>query len=159
MLFFIGIFWVHVRLKITNFVEFRLCYLQAVDVVGQAGKPKTITGFQTHTTPVLLAYGERAELATEECILLTSSEKIWLAKVCACVRVVCLGINHRRSISCDILSCTSLRAYPVTMPSSVTVAEKPSGKVMISERGVCFFLVLHIVAIAWCNNCRPIRYP
>lgn len=42
---------------------------QAVDVVGQAGKPKTITGFQTHTTPVLLAYGERAELATEECIL------------------------------------------------------------------------------------------
>lgn len=44
-------------------------YFQAVDVVGQAGKPKTITGFQTHTTPVLLAYGERAELATEECIL------------------------------------------------------------------------------------------
>ena len=43
--------------------------LQAVDVVGQAGKPKTITGFQTHTTPVLLAFGERAELATEECIL------------------------------------------------------------------------------------------
>eukprot|EP00123_Amoebidium_parasiticum_P014745 comp22625_c0_seq1/m.34770 comp22625_c0_seq1/g.34770 ORF comp22625_c0_seq1/g.34770 comp22625_c0_seq1/m.34770 type:complete len:874 (-) comp22625_c0_seq1:42-2663(-) len=41
---------------------------QAVDVVGQAGKPKTITGFQTHTTPVLLAYGERAELATEEYI-------------------------------------------------------------------------------------------
>lgn len=39
-------------------------------MVGQAGKPKTITGFQTHTTPVLLAYGERAELATEECILL-----------------------------------------------------------------------------------------
>ncbi|CAH1786305.1 unnamed protein product [Owenia fusiformis] len=39
---------------------------QAVDVVGQAGKPKSITGFQTHTTPVLLAYGERAELATEE---------------------------------------------------------------------------------------------
>ncbi|TRY92231.1 hypothetical protein DNTS_023804 [Danionella cerebrum] len=39
---------------------------QAVDVVGQAGKPKAITGFQTHTTPVLLAHGERAELATEE---------------------------------------------------------------------------------------------
>ncbi len=45
------------------------CCPQAVDVVGQAGKPKTITGFQTHTTPVLLAYGERAELATDECIL------------------------------------------------------------------------------------------
>lgn len=43
----------------------------AVDVVGQAGKPKTITGFQTHTTPVLLAYGERAELATEEYIPLS----------------------------------------------------------------------------------------
>lgn len=43
----------------------------AVDVVGQAGKPKTITGFQTHTTPVLLAYGERAELATEEYNALT----------------------------------------------------------------------------------------
>lgn len=39
---------------------------QAVEVVGQAGKPKTITGFQTHTTPVLIAYGERAELATEQ---------------------------------------------------------------------------------------------
>ena len=45
--------------------------LKAVDVVGQAGKPKTITGFQTHTTPVLLAYGERAELATDEYISLT----------------------------------------------------------------------------------------
>lgn len=44
---------------------------QAVDVVGQAGKPKTITGFQTHTTPVLLAHGERAELATDEYISLT----------------------------------------------------------------------------------------
>jgi len=44
---------------------------QAVDVVGAAGKPKTITGFQTHTTPVLLAHGERAELATEEYTSLT----------------------------------------------------------------------------------------
>src|SRR4051812_13934266 len=45
---------------------------QAVDVVGQAGRPKTITGFQTHSTPVLLAHSERAELATEECELLFS---------------------------------------------------------------------------------------
>ncbi|THD19853.1 26S proteasome non-ATPase regulatory subunit [Fasciola hepatica] len=44
---------------------------QAVDVVGQAGRPKTITGFQTHTTPVLLSYGERAELATEEYMAVT----------------------------------------------------------------------------------------
>jgi 26S proteasome regulatory subunit N1 len=28
-------------------------------------------GFQTHTTPVLLAHGERAELATEEYIPVT----------------------------------------------------------------------------------------
>ncbi|CAG0879784.1 unnamed protein product [Cyprideis torosa] len=44
---------------------------QAVDVVGQAGRPKTITGFQTHTTPVLLSHGERAELATDEYLSLT----------------------------------------------------------------------------------------
>ncbi|OQR71238.1 26S proteasome non-ATPase regulatory subunit 2-like [Tropilaelaps mercedesae] len=44
---------------------------QAVDVVGQAGRPKTITGFQTHTTPVLLSFGERAELATDEYFALT----------------------------------------------------------------------------------------
>jgi len=42
---------------------------QAVDVVGQAGRPKTITGFQTHSTPVLLAAGERAELATEKYVV------------------------------------------------------------------------------------------
>uniref|UniRef100_A0A2K5X9W1 Uncharacterized protein n=1 Tax=Mandrillus leucophaeus TaxID=9568 RepID=A0A2K5X9W1_MANLE len=48
-----------------------VCVDQAVDVVGQAGKPKTITGIQTHTTPVLLAHGERAELATEEFLPVT----------------------------------------------------------------------------------------
>jgi len=41
---------------------------QAVDVVGKAGNPKNITGFQTHTTPVLLGVGDRAELATDEYI-------------------------------------------------------------------------------------------
>jgi 26S proteasome regulatory subunit N1 len=45
---------------------------QAVDTVGQAGRPKTITGFQTHSTPVLVGYGERAELATEEYLSLAS---------------------------------------------------------------------------------------
>eukprot|EP00897_Mesotaenium_endlicherianum_P000523 jgi/Mesen1/10471/ME000083S09976 len=45
---------------------------QAVDVVGQAGRPKAITGFQTHTTPVLLATGDRAELATDKYVPLTS---------------------------------------------------------------------------------------
>jgi len=44
---------------------------QAVDTVGQAGKPKTITGFQTHTSPVLLAAGERVELVSEEYLPMT----------------------------------------------------------------------------------------
>jgi 26S proteasome regulatory subunit N1 len=38
----------------------------AVDTTGQAGRPKQITGFQTRTTPVLLNYMDRAEIATEE---------------------------------------------------------------------------------------------
>ncbi|KAJ2100809.1 proteasome regulatory particle base subunit [Coemansia sp. RSA 922] len=45
---------------------------QAVDAVGQVGRPKTITGFQTHETPVLLGHSERAELATEKYLALTS---------------------------------------------------------------------------------------
>jgi 26S proteasome regulatory subunit N1 len=44
----------------------------AVEVVGQAGKPRTITGFQTHVTPVQVSFGERAEL---EPILSSSGEK------------------------------------------------------------------------------------
>ncbi|OBA19060.1 26S proteasome regulatory complex, non-ATPase subcomplex, Rpn1 subunit [Metschnikowia bicuspidata var. bicuspidata NRRL YB-4993] len=39
---------------------------QAVDVVGQAGKPKTITGWVTQATPVMLNYGERAELENND---------------------------------------------------------------------------------------------
>ena len=46
---------------------------QAVDVVGQAGRPKTITGWQTQSTPVLLAYGERAELEDEQYLSLSSN--------------------------------------------------------------------------------------
>ncbi|KAL7464091.1 hypothetical protein ACHAXS_004428 [Conticribra weissflogii] len=45
---------------------------QAVETVGQAGKPKTITGFQTHTTPVLISTKERAELGTEEVLSVSS---------------------------------------------------------------------------------------
>lgn len=44
----------------------------AVETVGQAGKPKRITGFQTHTTPVLLGSKERAELGTEEVLSVSS---------------------------------------------------------------------------------------
>ncbi|TFK98578.1 armadillo-type protein [Pterulicium gracile] len=39
---------------------------QALDVVGQAGKPRTISGWQTHETPVRIATGDRAEMASEE---------------------------------------------------------------------------------------------
>lgn len=45
---------------------------QAVETVGQAGKPKRITGFQTHTTPVLLGVTDRAELGTEEVLCVSS---------------------------------------------------------------------------------------
>lgn len=45
---------------------------QAVETVGQAGKPKRITGFQTHSTPVLLSATERAELGTEEVLPVAS---------------------------------------------------------------------------------------
>lgn len=45
---------------------------QAVDTVGQAGKPKRITGWITQSTPVLLNHGERAELETDEYISYTS---------------------------------------------------------------------------------------
>jgi 26S proteasome regulatory subunit N1 len=45
---------------------------QAVDIVGQAGRPKTITGWQTQSTPVLLSYGERAELEDDEYICLAN---------------------------------------------------------------------------------------
>ena len=36
----------------------------AVDIVGKAGNPKTIAGIHTHSTPVLMGGGDRAELAT-----------------------------------------------------------------------------------------------
>ncbi len=45
----------------------RLCsWLTVLMMTVQAGRPKTISGFQTHTTPVLLSVGERAELATQK---------------------------------------------------------------------------------------------
>lgn len=58
---------------------------QAVDVVGQAGRPKTITGWQTQNTPVILAYGERAELEDEKYVSLASNLEglVILRKVCS----------------------------------------------------------------------------
>lgn len=46
---------------------------QSVETVGQAGKPKTITGWITQSTPVLLGHGERAELENDEYISYTSN--------------------------------------------------------------------------------------
>ena len=37
----------------------------AIDVVGQAGRPRAITGFQTLDTPVILAAGQRAEFVDD----------------------------------------------------------------------------------------------
>jgi len=45
---------------------------QAVDIVAQAGRPKTITGFQTHNTPVIIQSSERVELGTAKYIPSTS---------------------------------------------------------------------------------------
>ena len=45
---------------------------QSVDTVGQAGRPKTITGWQTQSTPVVLGYGERAELEDEKYVPLNT---------------------------------------------------------------------------------------
>ena len=39
---------------------------KAVNVIGQAGKPWTISGFQTHQTPVCMGTTDRAELGTEQ---------------------------------------------------------------------------------------------
>ncbi len=44
---------------------------QAVDTVGQPGNPRAITGFQTHTSPVLLSANERVEMSTDEWIPVT----------------------------------------------------------------------------------------
>ena len=41
---------------------------QGVDIVGQSGNPRTITGFQVHKSPVLLAQGERCEFSSDEYI-------------------------------------------------------------------------------------------
>jgi 26S proteasome regulatory subunit N1 len=39
-----------------------------VDTVGQVGNPRTITGFQTHTTPITFQYNDRAEISEDEYI-------------------------------------------------------------------------------------------
>ena len=47
-------------------VEAQVLVGQAVDTVGQTGNPRTVTGFQIHKSPALLAAGERSELSGED---------------------------------------------------------------------------------------------
>eukprot|EP00792_Barthelona_sp_PAP020_P008043 TRINITY_DN3192_c0_g2_i1.p1 TRINITY_DN3192_c0_g2~~TRINITY_DN3192_c0_g2_i1.p1 ORF type:complete len:910 (-),score=260.50 TRINITY_DN3192_c0_g2_i1:2822-5503(-) len=46
---------------------------QAVDVVGLSGKPRTVTGFQTQNSPVVLSYGEACELVDRDLVSLNSA--------------------------------------------------------------------------------------
>ena len=41
---------------------------QAVDIVGQTGNPRTISGFQIHTSPAVINTGERCEINGEDFI-------------------------------------------------------------------------------------------
>ena len=88
---------------------------QAVDVVGQAGRPKTITGWQTQTTPVLLAYGERAELEDEEYLSLSSTLEglVILRKVCTALQLSdwagFLTLNRTRSSRSEVLPIEAYR--------------------------------------------------
>lgn len=76
---------------------------QAVDVVGQAGRPKTITGWQTQSTPVVLAYGERAELEDEKYLSLASNlEGLIILRKVRLVYILCqadLRIRNGRNHS------------------------------------------------------------
>jgi hypothetical protein len=86
---------------------------QAVDTVGQAGRPKTITGFQTHTTPVLLGFGERAELATDECTSLYSS----LFTLCIVTGFTTLFFLSHHSPQADIPLTSILEGFVILKPN------------------------------------------
>lgn len=81
---------------------------QAVDVVGQAGRPKTITGWQTQSTPVLLSYGERAELEDEEYICLSST-----LEGLVILRKVSLRDPRHRLLNLNYCTNDMLTIYPV----------------------------------------------
>ena len=48
--------------------EVQLMIGQAVDVVGQTGNPRTISGFQTHNSPAVINTGERCEINGDDYI-------------------------------------------------------------------------------------------
>ena len=48
--------------------EVQLMIGQAVDIVGQTGNPRAISGFQTHTSPAVINTGERCEINGDDYI-------------------------------------------------------------------------------------------
>ena len=48
--------------------EVQLMIGQAIDIAGQTGNPRTISGFQTHTSPAVINTGERCEINGEDFI-------------------------------------------------------------------------------------------
>ena len=88
---------------------------QAVETVGQAGKPKTITGFQTHTTPVLLGVRDRAEVcmpvyASVTCLLVDGAARRSAIVCCAvlCCAVMCCAVLCCAAVCCAVLRCDAV---------------------------------------------------
>ena len=121
---------------------------QAVDVVGQAGRPKTITGWQTQSTPVLLAYGERAELEDERYISLASCLEglVILRKV----SLHCFILEQLESIWANIRIIESCMGRRVAW---ALIGMKQKGRV----RGTGFCIIVEakrcIEAISWIASC------
>lgn len=52
--------------NVVGCLDFEKKIIRNFSDLGKAGTPKTIAGIHTHTTPVLLASAERAELVTDQ---------------------------------------------------------------------------------------------
>eukprot|EP00918_Siedleckia_nematoides_P075240 GHVU01164636.1.p1 GENE.GHVU01164636.1~~GHVU01164636.1.p1 ORF type:complete len:1039 (+),score=266.31 GHVU01164636.1:199-3117(+) len=89
---------------------------QAVDVVAQAGNPKKITGFQTHQSPVLLTYTDRAELATEDYKPVTSVLE----------GIVILRKVQQKEKDEDMISGSSSKQAAATAPTAPTATTAPT---------------------------------
>jgi len=53
-----------------------------VDTAGKAGKPVSVTGFQTFNTPVLLTVGEKAVITSKDLEPLTNHLEGWVLVKC-----------------------------------------------------------------------------
>ena len=108
---------------------------QAVDVVGQAGRPKTITGWQTQSTPVLLGYGERAELEDEE----------WL-----CLSNIMEGMCILRKVRADSYSVGFQTAY--TDNKRRTLTGRPRKRIRFAASRRHGLMACMHRRLAWRNN-------